>query len=207
MLMIKHYSLKALEKAINRVLILDEEAPAKVAGLHGKTLELIVRPLNVNFFISFEGGGLLLLDQYAGTPDTIIHSSPLGLIRLSILPASKARSLFNDKVRMSGDIELGQAVKELFDGLDIDWEGHLANFTGDVCAYQIGSILRHAKGFQEKIHRALGQDAREYVQEELRLFPGREELDDFFADVDEVALKVERLDAQIQLIRAAYENH
>ncbi|MCK1850929.1 YihY/virulence factor BrkB family protein, partial [Legionella pneumophila] len=34
--------------------------------------------------------------------------------------------------------------------IDIDWEGHLAHFTGDVVAHQIGSFVR--KGLEFKNH-------------------------------------------------------
>ena len=83
----------------------------------------------------------ILLDHFEGHARYIIHSNPHRLNSFKFLPASKARSLFNDKIRISGDIELGQ-LKKLFDEMDIDWEGHLAHFTGDVVAHQIGSLVR-----------------------------------------------------------------
>src|SRR3990167_7980580 len=149
--MIKKYSLMALEKAINHTLSLDASMPQKVGALHGKVLEIIIRPLNSCFFIQFDHHQLKLLSTYSGTPDTVIHSSPLGLIRLSLLPSSKVRSLFNDKIKMTGDTELGQQVKALFDDLDIDWEGHLAYFTGDVVAHQIGSLVRDGQALTKRL--------------------------------------------------------
>lgn len=205
--MIKKYSLKALEKAINYALHLDDNLPLKMATLHGKVIELIIAPLDVRFYIIFEQQRLRLLGRYAGKPDTIIHSSPLGLIRLSFLPASKARSLFNEKIRLTGDVELGQEVKKLFDELDIDWEGHLAHFTGDVCAHQIGSLFRRVNAFHQHLRKSFSHNTKEYLQEEIRLFPSREELQDFFTDVDEISLEVERIDAQIQRIKASHESH
>jgi ubiquinone biosynthesis protein UbiJ len=203
--MIKKYSLKALQKAINHALALDESLPAKIAALDGKVLEIIVSPLGVNFYIAFQHEELQLLHRYEGQPDTIIHSSPLGLIRLSFLPASQARSLFNDKIRMSGDVELGQQVKKLFDELDIDWEGHLAHFTGDVVAHQIGSLFRQGLTFKKQLGDSLRHNLSDYLQEELRLFPPREEIDDFFNDIDKLALDVERLQAHINQLTAHYE--
>lgn len=47
--MIKKYSLKALQKAINHALALDETMPTKISALDGKVLEIIVAPLGVNF--------------------------------------------------------------------------------------------------------------------------------------------------------------
>lgn len=203
--MLKKYSLKALQKAINHAMSLDELMPAKLQALNGKVLEMIIAPLDVHFFIHFNSGEMLLLDEYDGQADTIIHSNPIGLIRLSLLPASKARSLFNDKVRLSGDIELGQEVKKLFDEMDIDWEGHLAHFTGDVVAHQIGSFVRKGMSFKKHFSESMRQNVTEYLQEELRVFPTRNELDDLFNDIDELSMSVERLQAHINQLMSRYE--
>ncbi len=207
LIMLKKYSLKALQKAINQAMSLDEQMPNKLQTLNGKVLEMIITPLNVNFFIQFKESEMLLLDRYDSHPDTIIHSNPIGLIRLSLLPASKARSLFNDKVRMSGDIELGQNVKKLFDEMDIDWEGHLAHFTGDVVAHQIGTLVRKGIEFKKQFNQNMRQNVTEYLQEELRVFPSRNELEDFYNDVDELSLNVERLQAHVNQLLSAHETN
>lgn len=195
--MLKEYSLKALQTAINTAMKLDELMPQKLQKLDGKTLEMVITPLNVNFYIRFKEGEMQLLHRIDERPDTIIHSNPIGLIRLSLLPASKARSLFNDKIRISGDIELGQHVKKLFDEIDIDWEGHLAHFTGDVVAHQIGSFVRKGLEFKNQFNTSMQQNITEFLQEELRIFPSRNELEDFFAEVDELVLSIDRLQAHI----------
>ncbi|HEE0245293.1 ubiquinone biosynthesis accessory factor UbiJ [Legionella pneumophila] len=195
--MLKEYSLKALQTAINQAMKLDEQMPKKLQKLDGKTLEMVITPLNVNFYIRFKGSEMQLLHRIDGRPDTIIHSNPIGLIRLSLLPTSKARSLFNDKIRISGDIELGQSVKKLFDEIDIDWEGHLAHFTGDVVAHQIGSFVRKGLEFKNQFSTSMQQNITEFLQEELRICPSRNELEDFFAEVDELVLSVDRLQAHI----------
>ncbi|MFM9234771.1 ubiquinone biosynthesis accessory factor UbiJ [Legionella pneumophila] len=195
--MLKEYSLKALQTAINQAMKLDEQMPQKIQKLDGKTLEMVITPLNVNFYIRFKGSEMQLLHRIDGRPDTIIRSNPIGLIRLSLLPTSKARSLFNDKIRISGDIELGQSVKKLFDEIDIDWEGHLAHFTGDVVAHQIGSFVRKGLEFKNQFSTSMQQNITEFLQEELRICPSRNELEDFFAEVDELVLSVDRLQAHI----------
>ncbi|WP_454781449.1 ubiquinone biosynthesis accessory factor UbiJ [Legionella sp. WA2022007384] len=205
--MLKKYSLKALQIAINKAAKLDEQMPAKLKALDNKTLEIIISPLNVNFFIHFKDGEIVLLDCYDSEADTVIHSNPLGLIRLSLLPASKARSLFNDKIRMTGDTELGQHVKKLFDEMDIDWEGHLAHFTGDVVAHQIGSFVRKGMAFKKKVDDSFHQNVTEYLQEELRVMPTKYELEDFFVEVDELSLSVERLQAHVNQLISRYEIH
>ena len=203
--MIKKYSLLVLQKAINHAIGLDESMPDKMKALQGNVLKIIILPLNVHFFIRFFDGELHLLVDYDDVADATIQSSPLGLIRLSLLPASKVRSLFNDKIRITGDVELGQKVKTLFDEIDIDWEGHLAQFTGDVVAHQVGSLFRQGIAFKRQIDTSFCHNVTEYLQEEIRLFPPREELDDFFNDIDALSLTVERLEATVNLLWADYE--
>lgn len=201
--MIKKYSLKALQTAINHALSLDEASTDRISALHNKTAEIIVAPLGVNFFIKFDQQQLLLLDYYDKPADTVITSNPLGLIRLSLLPASKARSLFNEQIQLTGDTELGHNIKKLFDELDIDWESHLAHFTGDVVAHQIGSLVRKGLAFKNQLFDNVHHNMTNYLHEELRLFPPAEEINDFFHDVDELVHDVERLQAQINLLMAA----
>lgn len=201
--MIKQYSLKVLQKAINKAMGLDDSMAAKLRLLEGKIIQIVILPLQVHFFITFTAGEIVLMANAPKAPDTVIESSPLGLIRLSLLPVSKARSLFHDEVKLSGDIELGQQIKKLFDELDIDWEGHLANFTGDVVAYQIGSLLRRGRDFKNGVSKSLQNNVSEYLHEELRSFPPKEELNDFYDDVDKLTDDIERLAAQINYLNMA----
>lgn len=198
--MIKDLSLTILQKAINHALQLDAAMPSRLQALDGRVLELIISPLQVHFFLCFTPTELQLKAHHPGEADAVIHSSPLGLIRLSLLPASKVRSLFNDSVKITGDIELGQRVKLLFDELDIDWEGHLARFTGDVVAYQVGSLVRKGRSLTHRVSKSMQHNIRDYLQEELRACPPKEELTDFFNDVDTLSLTVERLAAHVNAL-------
>jgi ubiquinone biosynthesis protein UbiJ len=194
--MIKEYSLKALQKAINYALSLDEYSAQRIEALEGKVVEIILSPLEVHFFLTFEKGLLCLCQDSAIFPHTTIKSSPLGLIKLSVLPPSKARSLFNNEIEMQGEVEVGEAVKQLFDALDIDWESHIAAFTGDMVAHQLGSWMRQGLLFKKRISTSLKKNMTEYLQDECRLSPCKEELEDFFQAVEALAMDVARLEAR-----------
>lgn len=205
--MLKEYSLKALQIAINQAIQLDDQLPVRLKELNSKVIEILLSPLNVGFFIEFRDGVIQLLAHHDAPADTVIQSSPMGLIRLSILPASKARSLFNDSIRISGDTELGQRVKKIFDSIDIDWENHLARFTGDIAAYQIGRFVRKSLSFKQTIDESMRLNVTEYLQEELRLTPSVREINDFFQDVDDLSLDVERLHAHLNHLISLYEKN
>ncbi len=201
--MIKDLSLKALEKAINHALSLDSESISRIKELEGQSVQIIIKPLNANFYMLFESGQIKLKAQYFKPTDTIIQSSPMGLIRLSFLPSSKVRSLFNDGVKITGNLELGLKLKNIIDHLDLDWEGHLALFTGDVVAHHVGNFVRRTYNWQQQFGQSMQETLREYVHEEARLFPSKEELHDFFNDVDALSLDVARFRAWLKLKKAS----
>lgn len=203
--MIKKYALISFQKVINLALSLDEALPKKLLEVEGKTIQINILPLNISFFMIFRQGTIELVESINDEADTIIESSPIGFIRLSYLPASQARSLFNDNIKISGDIELGTRIKQLFDTMDIDWEGQLAQFTGDAIAHQVGTFARKSFSFVENIKESMKSNLSNYLQEEIKLFPPREEIEDFFNDIDALSLQVERLDAQIIQLLAFYE--
>jgi ubiquinone biosynthesis accessory factor UbiJ len=196
---IKNYSLRLLETALNTALGLDEFVQRKLIAFDSKTILICLMPFQWHFFMRFASGRVVLMLESEDKPDTVIYSTPIGLIRLSILPASKARSLFHDGIRMEGDIQLGQQIKQVMDEIDIDWEGYLAHFTGDMVAYQLGSGFRRMKQAAQQVHNSLTFQMTAYLQEEVALLPSREAVYDFCEDVDKLVLDVERFEAKLKL--------
>jgi ubiquinone biosynthesis protein UbiJ len=203
--MLKQFSLQALQFAMNQAISLDEHTVERLKALDGKIIEMVILPLHVHFYICFEEGKILLLAESDKTPDTIIHTSPMGLIRLSFLPSSKMRSLFNDNIQISGDIHLGQEIKEIFDQIDIDWEGHLAHFTGDVAAYHIGKVVKKGKELHQRYSQSLKNNTKEYVFYEMQMIPTPAELEQFYEEVDDIRLRTERLIAHVNFLMAENE--
>ncbi len=205
--MIHEYSLRLLQKAIQKALELDPDMPSKIQPLQDKIIKIIINPLRVHFYMVFENASITLYKELSRSPDTVIHSTPLGLIRLSLLPASKVRSLFNHQITITGDMLLGQDVKQLFDELEIDWEGYLAQFTGDVIAHQMGSFVRFGLNVKERLQTSLTHQVKEYLQEEAQLSPPHEEISDFMNDVDELSLKLARLEAHLNHYMTYHEDN
>lgn len=203
--MLKKISLQALQFALDRALSLDPNIAPQLHLLEGKSIEMIISPLNVHFYILIQGGRLLLTTKSEQLPDTIIHSSPMGLIRLSLLPSSKMRSLFNDNIQMSGDLELGRDLKKIMDNIDIDWEGHLAHFTGDVVAHHIGKVVRKGRSFGRHYIQSVKQNTQDYLSQETALLTTTAEVEQFNQEVDELRLRTERLIAHFNQWLAQYE--
>ena len=195
--MLIKYLLKPIQKALNYALTMDENIQNKLQALSGHVVQITITPLQLQVFICFQSDAVKLLSKYLGTVDTIITGSPIGLLKLMRTPASQIRSVLDEHLQITGDLELGQKVKHFIHELDLDLEGHLAKFTGDVVAYKVGSLWQDGRECTTQITNSICDNITDCLHEEWRLSPCREELNDFFQDVDNLVLDVERL---IQLV-------
>jgi ubiquinone biosynthesis protein UbiJ len=112
--------------------------------------------------------------------------------------ADSADQLFSGAVAISGDTELGHNFGKLLGGLDIDWEEQLSRLTGDLLAHRIGNLARGAARWGKDALEALRQDLPEYLQEEVRLLPGRYEVEEFLTEVDRLRDDLERLEQRVR---------
>ena len=187
-----------LETALNQLLALDEQSARRRQPLHGKVLQLELRELKPLWLV-FSPSRVDLLTRYEGQPDASISLALSALPRLRD-PNQLTPLIREGKMDLAGDTSLCNQVAQLFSELQIDWEGQLARYTGDVVAHTLcrgAQQLRHTLQQQGEL---LRQDLAEYLTEELRLAPGPLEVACFCDDVDELkrrfdatALRLEKL--------------
>lgn len=192
----------ALEQAINAYLKLDPAAFARFEPCYNKVIALEVDQAGVTLFCLPSAHGLRIMSQYSGKPDTIISGRPLALFKLA--GGDSTDVLFAGEVTIRGNVELGQDFKRALDRIDIDWEEHLSALTGDVIAHKAGHMLRELSQWWQGTSRRMAANAREYVQDELRLNPSRDEAEHFYTGVEQLRDDVARLQARIELLAKKY---
>jgi ubiquinone biosynthesis protein UbiJ len=101
---------------------------------------------------------------------------------------------------VEGQTDLAQELGELLGGIEVDWEEQLSRLVGDPVAHQVGSGLRSAGRWGRHSAETLTQNLGEYLQEEARLLPSRNEVAAFLDDIDRLRDDVERLAARIARI-------
>lgn len=192
-----------LETALNRLLALDEQSARRRQPLHGKVLQLELRELQP-FWLVFSPSQVDLLTRYEGQPDATIRLTLSALPRLRD-PNQLTPLIREGKVDLSGDTSLCNQFAQLFSELQIDWEGQLAHYTGDVVAHTLCRGVRQLGHTLQQQGELLRQDLAEYLTEELRLAPGPLEVACFCDDVDELkrrfdatALRLEKLAHRIE---------
>lgn len=186
----------SFEKALNHYLNLDPKSRHKIAKLQGKTLKLYIKPIVV--FFCFEEHKVCI-KQNVSEENIIatLEGYPLAFIQLHFSSKENAPKLFKQDLSITGDIQFGQEVRDLFQTIDIDWEEYLSHFTGDIIAHEAIKFLNHTSRFAQKIGLNLQQSLTEYLQEEAKHLPTKEEIDDFCDDIDHLTLRADRLQARL----------
>ena len=194
-------TITGLEALINRYLRLDPAIGSRMATLSGRCIGIALSGLDLTLFVFPDEHGIQLRDHAEVEPDTVLHGTPLGMVRLGI-GGNTEKTLFSGDVVIEGDVETGQAFKAILDEMDIDWEEQLSKLTGDVVAHQLGNVARRGRRAFRLGIGTLEQDIGEYLQEELRVLPTRIETENFSSDVTRISMDAERLGARLKRLQA-----
>lgn len=193
--------IKVLEKAFNAYLSLDTENQASFTRLTGRTLGLHLKRPNVSIYFSFENDTVRLSLEKPEHIDTDIYASLFQLMRLKL---SRQPSLVNTQFYIKGDVDTAQSFHELMKQHYIDWEEHLSRIIGDVSAHKMIQLLKIPADSLKRNREKVVADITEYCQEEARLLPSSQEVQAFREDLEELRLRLDRLQARINIVK---KNH
>jgi len=186
---------EALETSINLVLKKDPETLKKFSALHGKVIAFDFTDLNFTLYLFPHTEGVQVQYLYEGQADTTLQGSPLAFINMSL--GDSTESFFSGGVRIKGDIELGQHFKRILDHLDLDWEEWLSEYSGDLIAFKVGSLIGSFNSWGKETLNILKLDASEYVKDEGQLSPHPGEIEDFANNISHLRDQTARLEARI----------
>jgi ubiquinone biosynthesis protein UbiJ len=197
----KQQFVKFMQGAVNRYLALDPLSLTRLQTLHNKVVKIVLTGLPLEIYLMLTATGLefdLVNDTNRDRHvDTVITGTPLRLLHMT-LSRENRQAFFADDVSIEGNLELGRQVTHLFDQIDIDWEEHVSSVIGDVPAYQLARTARKIRSLGKETLARLKQNVNEYVHEEINLFPASEALRDFFQDVDDLRMEVDRLEVKLK---------
>jgi len=193
-------ALSGLEFTLNQYLRLDPDTLGRLAPLAGKVIAIEITGLDAVLHLLPGGDGIQVRGDYPEPPHTTLRGTPLGLFRLGIA-ADSSDALFQHDVEISGDAGLGQEFKAILERIDIDWEEELSHLVGDVAAHQAGRLARDVGAWGKRSVRTLELDIGEYLHEEARLLPQRDEIETFAAKVDELRSDVDRAEQRVQRLQ------
>ena len=191
--------LAPVEGLLNHALSLDSLSRKRLQRI-GANRSLLLRctgPVPWQCTLQTTSTGIRLLAHSEDPADCSICGSAPALSAL-LFSDNAQHALHEHNIELSGDSALMADMHRLIADLDIDWEDRLAPWLGDVFTHQVGRMSRQGGRYARESLQRVQQVTAEYLQEEARLLPGREELRYFSERNDELRLRIDRLQARLQ---------
>ncbi len=182
----------AFENALNRALQHAPATQAELATLDGSVFALHCSAPEVEVFLQPTGEGLRLMGVYDGEVTTRVSGRASDFADL-VTASDPAATLINGELALEGDSAPLLELQRILAALDMDWEAPLVDTLGDVAGHQLAQTLRALAGWGNQASRSLVRQFDEYIHEEARLTPPRLELEDFYRDVQDLVMRVDRL--------------
>lgn len=187
-----------IERGLNRALELDPAGRrALMTALTGPVQFTVEAPLALTLSLVPADNRIQVASQPQEAPALELKGRPMAFAAL----ATGDNQVFSEgRISVIGDMALAHQFQRAIDQLDPDWEAAMAEHIGDVPAHFLGQRLRGAVKWSRQAFQSLNANVEEYIHEESRSLPGRRELEATFEDIDQLSLRVERLDARIRQI-------
>ena len=192
----------ALERAVNRLIVMDPDAKLFLEPLAGKTIAINLPALGLELYCCPGVHGIQFIEQLQEEADTRLTGSPVSLALMG-LSDSPQGALFGGDVTIEGDVHVARRFQDLFEKLDIDWEEQLSRYTGDVIDHRVGNLIRAGRDWCGESLETLKLNTAEYLQEETRELPTDVEAEIFFDRVDALRCDTDRLQARVERLQAA----
>jgi len=185
--------LAAAENIINKSLHYDPATKIALSSISGKVLSLNISAPQIKIAILIQDSAIRLMSHWDGEVDTQLNGSLLALAQIANTPV---HNLKDTGVTAMGDLQLLAKLQQIINKLDIDWEEMLSQLFGDIVGHQTANLFRHKIKWTKDRTATAQRLAGEFVTEELGAIPSKIELEDFYQQVDELRLAVDRLSAR-----------
>jgi ubiquinone biosynthesis protein UbiJ len=192
--------LAALEAAANRALDLAPTGRAAMAPLEDRVFAFHCTAPALDCYLHPGAHGIRLTGIHQGPVTTRLTGTASDFAELA-QSEDPAATLVNGGLTLDGDSAPLLELQRLLATLEIDWEAPLVDTLGDVAGHQLAQMLRQAFSWGKQASASLTRQLGEYLQEEARLSPPRLEVEDFYRDVRELGLRVDRLESRARRLR------
>jgi ubiquinone biosynthesis protein UbiJ len=194
-------AIAGLELAVNRALQLDRVAARRLGELEGQVFRLQCTQPAVDFFLLPEPGRVRLVGFHDGDVTTAIKGTARDFAELATA-SDPAAALINGNIELEGDSGPLMDLQRNLSRLELDWEAPLVEALGDVVGHQLAEALRGLFGWGRQAGQSVLRQLEEFIHEEARLSPSREEVEDFYDDLEHLNQRVERLFARARRLSA-----
>ena len=196
-------AIRPVEELLNRILAKDSYLRSRLKIFSGKSLQISVYPPGITVTVLFERDRIRLLSSPAELLDIEITASISGnvseLIPLLIEKPDR-RPLSNPAITVTGDVNFIQDIYASLHNLDIDWEDYLAPMLGNLITNELSQFGEDLQEWSQQVSSNMRRNVDEYLKEEERIFPKKEQLRDFSEELERLKLKIDRVKAKFNVL-------
>ncbi len=189
-------ALLPVAKVLNRNIQATTPARELCRQLSGTVVAIRVRNTALTAWFIVHDDSLELATESDREPDVSISGSILTLA--SMAGESGLKSIRAGSLELTGDPVLADDFQRLLSYARPDIEEELSGIVGDAAAHRLGEIARSVGNWSRDARETMGENIREYLQEESRDLPSRYEVERFTANVNTLRDDVDRLEARIK---------
>lgn len=195
-------ALASAEKIINAALDYDPSSRIALAQLEPQVLAIHITTPEFKIFVAPTADGIKLLGNYEGDVTTQLQGTLPALISLI---KSDRLNLKDSGVQLFGSTSFLAELQKILSNLDIDWEEMLSQVFGDIIGHQGAELIRSKMAWTKDRVSNIQRLTSEFLTEELRVLPSAPEINFFNAQVDELKLRADRVQARIEQILSRIE--
>jgi len=186
--------LHLLELASNKTLAHDSETLGRLAKLQGKTMTLIVKPLDQSVTITPRAEGLEFSsnDKVVSDVTLTVKIARSGMEDANLAPG---------ELEMSGDPIVGQRFAQVIAQLDIDWQTLLSEELGESQARFVTFAASQAKNFADDSRHKFKDFVNQLVTDDMGIVADKQSVDSFLDGVDTVRANADRLMIRIKRLQ------
>ena len=195
--MIAQAMLAGIERSLALAIARDPLTAKRLSALHGKVILISASsPAWQVYALPGSEGAIQLTAQTDLEADCTLAAPSTLLARLAI--SDRRKSLLQDpSIVLSGDSQVLIDLQNILGDLKLDGEAELARWFGPVAGYAISNVLRSGHEWGEQAHQSLSQSLGDYLTEEARHLVGKSEAEMAAAQVHDLRLRLDRLDARV----------
>jgi ubiquinone biosynthesis protein UbiJ len=197
--------LATIETRLNARLAESVTARAMLAELAGNTFALRITGIDLRIVCVATPRELQIYSD-AKRPATVeISGTPINLLRL--LNAEPLGVIRQGHIALSGDTDTAERFQTLLEFIKPELEEELAGVVGDSAARQLTLVAKDLQSWFKGLRRSVARSTGEYLREESGQLPTAPEMAEFIAEVDDLALAVDRAAARLQTYALTTKGH
>ena len=198
--------LAGVEAGLNKVLALDATALPRLAALQGRVIAVDCTAPALRLFLLPGADGLRLAGHWEAPADCTLRAPAGRLLELAVR-RDKSAVLHAPDVELNGHSACLLDLAATLQDLELDWEGALAEWLGPLGAVALARPLQGAGQWSGDALASLRLNLADWLAEEARLLAGRQEAEARFAELDDLKLALDRLEARSERLARRLEDH